>query len=201
MKQTSDLKIHPSVTYIKGTIPVLLSAPHVHRHKRPNLMGKFKVGEEHTDYIVRNLCEATGSHGLILTQPVDYDPNWHPIEKNPYKKLADEIMKSEKIEYFYDFHGLSDRYNFDLGVYYLPRFRRSKEKAYELAQTLNNGHLRELLISMHKFLDNDQETLTEYLLNEYKVAGAQFELARYIRRDGVLLEEFIRLTTQFIKSL
>ena len=50
-------------------------------------------------------------------------------------------------------------------------------------------------------LDNEQETLTEYVLDKYKIAGAQFELAWYIRQDDQLREEFIRLTAEFLKSL
>lgn len=198
--QKELLEINPSVEYITGTTNVLLTAPHSQNHKRPNLMGTYKHKEPCTDEIVRAICNETGAHGIVLSKTVDFDPNWHPVEKNPFKETARQLVESG-VEYIFDIHGLSDQHSYDLGIYYMSRFRKSKKIGYELANTLNQGELNGVLFQMLNFADGRQETITEYLISNYKIAGLQLEIARYIREDELLQREFIRLFSEFIKKL
>lgn len=192
--------INPAVEYIAGTTNVLFTAPHSKNHKRPNLMGTYKHEEPYTDEIVRALCESTGAHGIVLSKTVDFDPNWHKVEKNPFKETARQLVESG-VEYVFDIHGLSDQHSYDLAIYYMSRFRKSKKIGYELANALNQGELKGVLFQMFNFADDQQETITEYLLSNYKIAGLQLELARYIREDELLQREFVRLFSEFVKSL
>lgn len=110
MYEVKDIKV------IKGSIPILLSAPHTHEHRRPSITLSYKVGEPYTDDIVREICMNTGAWGVILEDGVEYDPNYHKVEENPYKKLIADIITNEKIEKVLDFHGLSDEHEYDLSI-------------------------------------------------------------------------------------
>ena len=194
-------EILAEIQQVPGTIPVLLLAGHAHLHKRPSLMGTYKLAEPWTDYIVRNIAEVTGAHALYTTMDLDYDPNFHTIDRNPFLQAADELVTSHKIKYVFDFHGLSDKYSYDIGVYYLSRFTKSKYISFRIADALNNGHLAELLVQLFNFKQNKQVTLTENLVKKYKLAGVQIEIARYIREDEVMREALIKEFSEFVLEL
>ena len=191
----------PSLQYIEGKSSVLLLAPHAQMHKRPNLTSSYKQPEPWTDYIVRNLAELTKSSALYSIADLEYDPAYHKIERNPFKQISADIVKNQNIKYVFDFHGLNDMHMFDLGVFYMRRFRNAKNVAYDFSREITHGKLNDVIISLFNFKDNDQETLVEYLVQNHRVTGLQIEIARYIREDDVLRELFIKNFAKFINGL
>jgi len=198
--QRSEIKV------IKGKIPVLLLAGHAHTHRRPNLMQSYKLAEPWTDYLAQNVASSTGAHALILETEVDYDPNLHKLEKNPFKQAIVELFKNNEIKYVFDLHGLNDKHQFDIGAFYLSHYYKSKQLCYGIADELNNGKLNDLLVNIFKFKDDyfhngNQETLTKFVVEKYKVSGVQLEIARYIREDEILRNALIKGLSSFIINL
>jgi len=195
-----------SINQVKGTIPVLVLAGHAHTHRRPNLMQSYKLAEPWTDYIARNIAEITGAHAIILDAEVDYDPNLHQLENNPFKQVVVDVFKNNEIKYVFDLHGLNDKHQFDVGAFYVNRYYKSKQLCYGIADKLNDGKLNNLLVQVFKFQDDyfnngKQETLTKFVVEKYKVSGVQLEIARYIREDEILRRAFIKGLSSFIINL
>lgn len=176
---------------IEGKKPVLLSAPHAYIHKRPNLSMVYRQGERYTDNIVRNICELTGTWGIILTEDVEYDPNFYKEKNNPYKQAIRKIVRENKIEQFIDIHGLSlDKY-YDIAIYYPNRFTKSKDFADLVKDGMGKGSLYGTSVSLLKFYNDSQEALCEFLAQRMRVPAIQMEIARYIREDKKLRNSFI----------
>lgn len=187
-------------TILKGNSPFVISAPHAYAHKRPTLTGVYKQGESFTDVICQNICKETDSTGIYINQEVEYDPNFFKIEHNPYKKEVEKICKESKKKIFLDIHGLNDKYNYDIGIYYLSHFGKSKAIAKELRDTLGRGELRGLNIHIFRLPLNDQEALSEFVASNLRVPALQIEIARYIREDEVLRDSFVKNISSFLNS-
>jgi hypothetical protein len=194
------------IKIIEGKIPVLILAGHAHTHRRPNLMGNYKLAEPWTDYIARNVAKSSGAHAIYLNTEVDYDPNVHSIEENPFKQAVAEFCSNHKVDYIFDLHGLNDKHQFDIGVFYGNRYAKSKQLAFDLADELNGGKLKDLLAQVFNFSDDyfdngEQKTLTQFVVEKYKASGVQVEIARYIREDEMLRNALIEGMSRFIISL
>ena len=186
---------------IQGKQPVLFSAPHAFAHRRPSLSGLYKQGEPWTDEIVKSITHASDCFAILSIKQIDYDPNFYQIQKNLYKKEVNEIMKAKKLKYFFDVHGLSDEHPYDFGIYYVNRYNKSKTLAYDLAQALNKGGLRNCLIQILNVKKTKGESLTEFVTSKLKVPGLQIEVSRYIREDKDLREALIKNFSDFLLTL
>ncbi len=186
---------------IDGKQPILLSAPHVFAHRRPSLAGLYKQAEPWTDEIVKQICEYANVYGIYASEQMNYDPNYYKIHKNNYKKRVKELIGEKKIKYFFDFHGLSDKHTYDFGIYYLNRYNKSKNLAYDLAKALNKGALRNCLPQILNLNVGKAESLTEFTTSKLKVASLQIEVSRYIREDDVLRESLVKNFSEFLTTL
>ena len=180
-----------SFTIRKGGLPILISAPHAYAHKRPQLSGAYKVGELWTDYLCEQLSLSLNAWGIFTNDLIDYDPNFNPVERNPYKQAITDIMRENKIMYFLDLHGLSPKHEYDLGYYYAPRYSNSRRMAEIISKDIDKNALKGLNVKFLNFLDNEQETLGEYVVSNYKIPSVQLEIAKYIRVTPELRETFL----------
>ncbi len=183
---------------INGKLPILLSAPHVLNHYRSTLTMSYKQAEPYTDEIVKEVARRLNCYAIFATEELDYDPNSSKIENNPYKREVGRIMKEKKIKIILDIHGLSDKHNFDLAIFYATRYRNAKKLAYKIANGLNKEELREILIQMRNFKDNNNETICEFVNKNYKAIALQLEIARYIREDISLKTKLIHLLSEIL---
>lgn len=186
------------VKVIKGGSPILLSAPHVHSHKRPSLTMSYKCGEEFTDRVVEEICVRTAGWGVIQNEETEFDPSWHKIKDNPYKSVVGDIVTKEKITKFIDIHGLSEEYDYDLGIYYPTKFHKSIVLANDISKALNKGDLRGMNICIFRLPDDLQESLGEYVADKLRVPSVQIEIARYIREDDKLRNIFVKNLSSYL---
>lgn len=184
---------------IDGKIKYLFSAPHPYPHRRPSLARKYKEKEEYTDDIVKAVCKKTKAFGIYTKDQVDYDPNYHR-KNNPYKEEVEKIVNENKIEQFIDIHGLCDEHMIDIAIYYKSRFSNSIKLAKKVMKSLNQGQLRGLNIQIFRLPENRQESLTEFSASTLRVPAVQIEIARYIRKDKELREEFVKNLADIISK-
>ncbi len=192
MEDRSCIKI------IKGSIPVLLSAPHAYSHRRPSLTMSYKWGEALTDKVVEEICTRTGAWGIIQNEETSFDPNWHKLKDNPYKEAIADIVEKEGIKKFVDIHGLKDEYEYDLGIYYPSKFSKSILLANDISNSLDKGKLKGMNICIFRFPEDQQETLGEYVASKLRVPSVQLEIARYIREDNSLRNIFVNNIATFL---
>lgn len=192
---TANIKI------IEGKLPILLSAPHTHSHKRPSLSGSYKIGEPWSDEIVEKICQDINCFGVTQIGETSYDPNYHQEKNNPYKQKIKEISKVGKFNRFVDIHGLRDGAGYDIGIYYPTRFDRSMTFAQSVSDGLDKAGLKGASIFLFRFLDNEQETLGEYVASELRIPSIQIEIARYIREDEILRNSFIENLGKSLKEI
>lgn len=186
---------------IPGKVPVLVSAPHVFAHKRPNVEGIVKQGELMTDVIVSDIARTVDCFAIMTTQPTDYDPNYHRVYDNDYKFELKSLVREHKIKYVIDVHGLSDQHPYDLGIFFKRKFRKSMELGYKVADAVRAGKLKDASISLFNFSNNDQETISEFVCDTLKVPAVQIEIARYIREDEVLMAQFVSNLSKLVLSI
>jgi hypothetical protein len=184
---------------IKGTVPVLLSAPHIYSHRRPSLTLSYKWGEKFTDRIVEEICANTGAWGVIQTQETSFDPNYHKLDENPYKQVVTDIVQNDGIKKFIDIHGLNDECQYDLGIYYQSKFFNSISLANDVVDAVDKGRLKGLTACILRFKEDTQEELGEYVASKLRVPSVQLEIARYIREDEGLRNAFIENISDFVR--
>lgn len=185
----------------KGKNKVFISAPHVFSHKRPSMTGVYKYAEPWTDYIARAVADESSSSVIYTVQELNYDPNYHSLDKNEYKAEVAKFIKKEQITHFFDLHGLSDKHQYDFGVFYPLRYSKSKNLAYDFAESINSGVLHDSIIHILNCIDNDQETLCEFVAQTLKVPSLQIEISQSIRHDDHLREGLIGNIAKFINNL
>lgn len=192
------MKISKDFEVIAGSIPVLISAPHVYAHRRPSLTLSYKGGEQFTDIIVRDICVTTGAWGIVQSRETSFDPNFHKLEDNPYKQGVTEIVELGEIKRFVDIHGLNLTNEYDLGIYYPSKFFKSISLSKEISKALDKGKLRGISTCIFRLQDDMEETLGEYVASELRVPSVQLEIARYIRESEKLRNAFIQNMSSYL---
>lgn len=110
-----DTPSDPYFAYIKGTIPVLVSAPHGAKHFRTK-EGRWKGEDAYTASLAIELGKLTGAHVLYVRNKAGEDPNNDPGTK--YKAFLKKVAKENNIRFILDLHGSDSRrpYKVDVGI-------------------------------------------------------------------------------------
>ncbi|WKZ30937.1 MAG: hypothetical protein QY318_03760 [Candidatus Dojkabacteria bacterium] len=195
------MQISDAILYNKGSNAVLITAPHSTAHRRPSYSGSLRPAELWTDNIALELGERSGAHTLVVNDQLDFDPNYHAVADNLFKQRVQEIVESEKIKYIFDLHGLSEIYPYDFGYYFSRRFYKSKRIAYGLAQSINQNLLRQAVAQVLCFNENLQESIGQFAVKNLGTVAVQLEIARYIREDELLRQNFVTGMEQYLLTL
>jgi hypothetical protein len=110
-----DKPADPYFAYIRGTIPVLVSAPHGAKHFRTK-EGRWKGEDAYTASLAIELGKLTGAHVLYVKNKAGEDPNNDPGTK--YKAFLKKVVKENNIRFILDLHGSDSRrpYKVDVGI-------------------------------------------------------------------------------------
>ena len=98
-------------TFLQGTNPVLISAPHGVSQVRN---GKHKTAEIGSLATALHIAKQTNSFMIAKTKNCYDDANWD--ELSPYKQKVSEIVKRNNIKYVIDFHGLASKREMDINL-------------------------------------------------------------------------------------
>ena len=100
------------IHFEKGSIPILLSAPHTVNFLKAD--GSFKMREAYTKAIVKHLAQKTGAFLLIKENPDSIDPNKPEMED--YKRHLLQIIEDYQIQLVLDIHGAASHHDFALEI-------------------------------------------------------------------------------------
>jgi hypothetical protein len=169
---------------VRGTVPVLLSAPHGAVHTR---RGERKEEEEFTAAMACLVAELTDAHALYARRRSPTDPNWYPDV--PYKRQLRQIVARDGVEFVLDIHGMApDR---DLGIALGTMRGKSCPQHRELIINVLGDHGFRQEDGSLDYLDVDetftaqglsgQETITNFAWETLGVPSAQLELHPSLR--------------------
>ena len=167
----------PYFAYVKGTVPVLISAPHGARHFRTR-ENRLKGADAYTAAMAIELGRLTGAHVLYTRSQAAEDPNNDP--RTRYKDTLAKIVRENAIRFVMDLHGAHSRHAFtiDVGTF--------SDVVDVCSCPLLLETIRRSLSGLSGVRFNDQfsasgkGTVTYFAHENLKVDAAQFEInARY----------------------
>jgi hypothetical protein len=175
----------PGFRIQKGTLPVLLSAPHAAAHTR---RGTIKEEDEYTAALARLLGQETGAHAIYTCCLSSDDANWdHDV---PYKAALRELAECNAIRFVLDLHGCAGTRPFGLAIGTLGGRSCPEERELLLASLAKHGFQAEA----HHPLDcididrtfraegsSGAETITRYTWETLHISSAQLEIHPLLR--------------------
>jgi len=192
--------------FIKGSTPVILTAPHAVPHDRGNYNGKnlLKPQDEFTDFIVLKVCQEANCFGLIPLTKLR-DPNVDSFDglrarETPFLRCLEGLISSHDIQVLLDIHGLDRRrrgVDIEIGTRYGLSLRGRREILEELEE-----HLRR---EADYLIRKDRSFIGGEIVRSImeRIPAIQLEIHRRLRDDGhsAEMERLIRILGNFVKCL
>ncbi|MEE9252223.1 MAG: gamma-glutamylcyclotransferase [Thermodesulfobacteriota bacterium] len=186
--------------YLRGDVPVLLTAPHATRHWR---MGKVKYQDRFTGPLALIVHCLTGCHTLYTHWASERDPNYY--YDAPFKRRLAEVVGAHEIKLVIDLHGTVNKSEPDIypGVGVESEFLLGREQWLEIL----NSSLKEANLTSggtNVFKASVQDTVTKYSARSLGVPAMQLEIHERLRHPESSPEGFetlVRLLASYIESL
>ena len=163
--------------FIRGKIPILISAPHGAKHfrKREN---RWRGEDEYTSSLAIELGKLTGAYVIYVKNKTREDPNNDRMSK--YKVAVARAVKEYHIKFLLDLHGSDEErpYKIDVGIINDEAQRSSCPSFKEAIQEAFSDFEPEIFNK--RFCANDTCTLTSFARNKLGIEAAQVEInAKY----------------------
>jgi hypothetical protein len=163
--------------FIRGKIPILISAPHGAPHFRRKLH-RWVGEDEYTSSLAIVLGQLTGAYVIYVKNKTREDPNNDPQSK--YKMAVARAVKDYHIQFLLDLHGSDEGrpYKIDVGIINDETPRSSCPTFMETIQEAFSDFQPEVFNK--RFCAKDSCTLTSFAKNELGIEAAQIEInAKY----------------------
>ena len=192
--------------FIKGCIPVILTAPHAVPHDRGNYNGKnlLKPQDEFTDLIVLRVCQKANCFGLVPLTKLR-DPNIDGFDgvkanETPFFQCLDGLVLSHDIQLVLDIHGLDRRrrgIDIEIGTRLGASLRGRREFLGQLEENLKRGS--DYLITKDRYFIGGE--IVRNIME--RIPAIQLEIHRRLRGDGHSgeMERLIKILANFVSSL
>ena len=93
----------PEYEFVRGSVPVLVSAPHAVTHIRA---GRIKPSEDYTGAIALAVAQTAECHAIVAARTGEGDPNWDDFPDSPYKQALCDYVRNQGIRLVIDVHGM-----------------------------------------------------------------------------------------------
>jgi hypothetical protein len=192
--------------FIKGSSPVILTAPHAVPHDRGNYNGRnrLKPQDEFTDLIVFRVCQEAKCFGLVPLTKLR-DPNVDNFDglkarETPFLRCLEGLIASHDIQLLLDIHGL-DRMRRGVDIEIGTRYGFSLRERREILEHLE-GHLRR---ETDYLIRKDRSFIGGEIVRNImkRIPAIQLEIHRRLRDDGHSAERalLIKILANFVRSL
>ena len=174
----------PEFEYVKGKIPVLISAPHGAVHTRD---GKDKEEDEYTAGLARLIGNRTGAHVIYARRKSRTDPNADPAA--PYKQALQQIIQENDIHFVLDLHGANMDRNFGIALGTLHGKSCSEQEKQIIVRTFEKYEIARTGSSLSRLDDNNQlagagnanrEPIVKFC-HRNSIPAAQMEINAWLR--------------------
>lgn len=189
-----------SFEIIKGTIPILLSAPHCVEHFRN---GKNLRAEGETGAIVQILANLTNCWCIYKVNNEQDDANYD-LEGNTYKQEIIKLIKKHHIKALLDFHGADNKNEFDIeiGTDDGNNLCGKEELMETLIKCFQKNGIQNIQVNK-KFKASSIHTISKTIAETTKIPCIQLEIVgkyRYHEQiEGV--EKLINAVQEWIKEI
>jgi gamma-glutamylcyclotransferase (GGCT)/AIG2-like uncharacterized protein YtfP len=190
----NSYKEHPGgdtdgIHHIKGSIPVLVTAPHATAHVR---MGKLKRQEFYTGALAVLLHSVTGCHALYTDRLSPVDPNYS--DESPFKEKLAEIVERSGLEFLIDLHGTGSYRPEDIfpGTGGNREFLNERRSALDEIMRAAESNVISLG-SPDVFPASSQMTVTRFAATRLDLPSMQLEINRNLRQPERAPADFVRL--------
>jgi len=167
--------------YVRGQIPILISAPHGARHYRA-CESRWKAEDAYTSSLAIVLGRLTGAHVIYLKNKAAEDPNSDIHSR--YKDFLADIVRENGIRFLIDLHGAhrDQPFKIDVGVLddrtdksSCPSFKPLIAEAF---RDYDDGLFNK------QFRARSPGTITYFAKNDLGIEAAQFEINALCRILG-----------------
>ena len=164
--------------YVKGTIPILISAPHGAKHFRTREQ-RWKAEDAYTSQLAILLGRKTGAYVIFLKKEATEDPN-NDLQSR-YKDFLGKVVKENGIRFIIDLHGAcaSAPFKVDVGTITnsiakcsCPTFRPLIAEAFQNFDTE---------VFNQRFRARGNGTITYFAKHNLGIEAAQFEINAHFR--------------------
>lgn len=177
LKEQHD-KTQKPFQIIKGTCPVLLSAPHSTTQLRN---GKIKAKELGTGSIIIEVAKQTNCYAIYKLWNNQDDANYD-IDNNDYKEQVLKLIQENQIQLFIDIHGSNntDRFDIDIGTDNLKNLNGKDTLLNNWIEICQKKGIHKVGIDQ-KFKANTLHTITKTVAINYPIPCMQMEITREYR--------------------
>jgi hypothetical protein len=200
--EKNDIKRNmPSETYygyVRGQIPILISAPHGARHYRA-CESRWKAEDAYTSSLAVVLGRLTGAHVIYLKNKAAEDPN-SDIQSR-YKDFLANIVRENRIQFLIDLHGAHRDQPFKIDVGTLDdSTEKSSCPTYKpiIAEAFRDY---DGALFNKQFLAKSPGTITSFAKNDLGIEAAQFEVNALCRILGSRSNPSLRANEQNVLDL
>lgn len=192
--QLENRKYQADFIINKGTIPILLSAPHTMLQEHKD--GTFKLSEPFTKSIALYLNKYFNVYSIVKIKDTGLDSNRD--NHDDYKRELINIVKENDIKLVIDLHGASINQDFDVELGTLNNLSADYSTINELKEAFIENGIKNISI-------NDPfkgGAITQYLYNLKDVDVIQLEINRRYRdiNNPKLLNQLINSLKKFINQ-
>ena len=194
--ELEKLELKEDIYINKGTLPILISAPHVLKH---NARGRIKLGEPFTKAIALYLNKYFNTHVFINNKSLKDDPEYtdpNSANKHIYTDKLKEYIHKYNIGLVLDLHGAKESRDFDVDIGTLNGISADKDTVKTLVKSFNKKDISNVkLNSMFK-----GGKITQIICNDTNTDIIQLELNARKRMNIRKLEKVISSLILFIEE-
>lgn len=196
-----------SIHIIRGSIPVLISAPHTRPIAQWSDGGKryIKPKEIRIAKLLKKMCRETGSWGIYIDGTgviKSWEEKWLP----KYKKIIRETIRTNNIFLFIDIHGSHESRPFLID--YDFKIPKKHPDDYSFLKTILLKKLAEEGFSTssisHGFFSGlngiSRGTLSYYARRYINIPSLQLEISKKIRLNNIQVNKFARAMCRTISE-
>ncbi|MFE8699629.1 hypothetical protein ACFYKX_03210 [Cytobacillus sp. FJAT-54145] len=169
-----DTYLTRPVEYKKGSIPILISAPHATEHIRD---GKVKSADIYTGSLALLLGELTNTHVVYSSRIAD-DPNY--IKGGIYKDTLNKIVSENNIQYIIDLHGAASERTFDIDLGTINGKSMDSETVDKFTAAFKANNITDITVN-GTFAAETEGTITNYSYNVLHKNSVQIEINKEYR--------------------
>lgn len=186
--------------FLRGEIPVLVTAPHATTHVRVKMTKSYELYTGALSVILHSL---TGAHALYTHRASQIDPNYY--DESPFKNRLQAVLKEHGIRFVLDIHGTGSQRLHDVfpGVGTEREFLMGKDfylNKLQQAAELSNVFLG----SLDVFPAARQLTVTKFAATKLGVPAMQIEINRRLRQpegNPNQFEKLVEFLSSYISSI